>query len=379
MEKNYWKTMKPELIKYGFDIDDFFLDNISSKINNEYIKEKIFKLPSYIHNFDESLKNNNKIMIKKCNLNGEKIINFEADAFLGKGSYNNIYRIKDMTNSINYALRSSIFKLNKIEFLIDNYIETFIHAFLSIYQKKYLLNDKTNEDNNWHIKNILKLKYVGFDAVNNSINTISDLMDGTLFDILHIKKIPLDMKIKILLKALVQITCLIEDLQTNFKFVHNDLKSNNIFYKILDLNKPDKYIPDNINFFIGDFGSSRFELNGKLIIGIKDLAKDTSFNSRKDLSLLINSLYFSFNDTLWIDKFFGKFKLDNTIPNNNDNLIKLYYLEENDIDVLFKPSNLKIFLNREFKVSIDCRSELGQTEDVILTVFGSKYKIKYNY
>jgi hypothetical protein len=160
--------------------------------------------------------------------------------------------------------------------------------------------------------------------------------------------------------------------------VHNDLKSNNIFYKILDITKSDKYLPDNINFFIGDFGSVRFELNGKLIVGNKDLAKDTSFNSRKDLLLLINSLYFSFNDDLWKDNFFIKFKLDDTIANNTDNLEKLYYLDKKDIDSLYHPLNLKTFLNREFKVPINCRSELGQNEDTILTVFSSKYKIIYN-
>jgi hypothetical protein len=378
MEKNYWKIIKPELIKYGFEIDDYFLDNISLKTNNDYIKEKIFKLPSYIYNVDDSL-NNNKIIIKKYNSKEKELIKFEPVVFLGKGSYNNIYKVKNLSNEINYVLRSSIFKLNKIEFLINNYIETFIHAFFTIYQKKYLLNDKINVNNNCRITNILKLKYFGFDAVNNCINSILDLMDGTLFDILHVKNISLDKKIKILLKAIVQIIYLIEDLQTNFKFVHNDLKSNNIFYKIIDLNKPDKYFPDNINFFIGDFGSARFELNGKLIIGNKDLAKDTSFNSRKDLSLLINSLYFSFNDTLWIDNFFKKFKLDNTIPNNNDNLVKLYYIEEKDIDTLFHPSNLKTFLHQEFKVPINCRSELGHIEDTSLSVFWSKYKIKYNY
>jgi hypothetical protein len=377
MEKNYWKTIKPELIKYGFDIDQYFLDNISLKTNNEYIKDKILKLPSYIYNFNNSL-NTSKIIIKKCNSTGEEIIKFDVDAFLGKGSYNNIYRIKDLSNGISYVLRSSIFKLNKIELLINNYIETFIHAFLSIYQKKYLLNDKTTINNNCGIKNILKLRYFGFDTMNDCINTILDLMDGTLYDILHIKKIPLDRKIKILLKAIIQITYLIENLQTNFKFVHNDLKSNNIFYKILDVNKFDKYHPDNINFFIGDFGSARFELNEKLIVGNKDLAKDTSFNSRKDLLLLINSLYFNFNDALWIDNFFKKFKLDDSIPNKIDNLEKLYYLDEKDIDVLFKPSNFKTFLNQEFKVPINCPSELNQTGDVILKVLGSKYKIKYN-
>jgi serine/threonine protein kinase len=300
------------------------------------------------------------------------------DSYLGKGSYNLVYKRKDLLSNIDYAYRISKFKLNKIEFLINNYIETFIHAFFTIYQKKYLLNNKINVNNNWGIKNILKLRYLGFDATNNCINTILDLMDGTLFDILHIKKIPFDIKIKILLKAVVQITCLIEDLQTNFKFVHNDLKSNNIFYKILDITKSDKYLPDNINFFIGDFGSVRFELNGKLIVGNKDLAKDTSFNSRKDLLLLINSLYFSFNDNLWKDNFFIKFKLDDTIANNTDNLEKLYYLDKKDIDSLYHPLNLKTFLNREFKVPINCRSELGQNEDTILTVFSSKYKIIYN-
>lgn len=366
MEKNYWKTIKPELIKYGFDIDDYFLDNISLKTNIEYIKEKIFRSPTLIYDFNDSLKNSSKIMIKKCNSSGEEINHFELDIFLGKGSYNNVYKIKDILNKMNYTFRFSIIKINKIKFLIDNYIETFIHAFFSIYQKIYLLTDTTN------INNILKLKHFGYDPTNNSINTISDFMEGTLYDILAIQEIPLNLKKKILLKALIQITCLLENIQDNFKFVHNDLKLNNIFYKIIDVNKSDKYCLDNIHFFIGDFGSSRFELNEKLIISNEDLAKDTSFNSRKDLFLLINSLYFIFNDNFWMNNFFNKFSLDPKIPNNNENLVKLYYLDEKDIDTIFKPSNFKIFLNEQFNVSID------YSNDVILTVFGAKYKIKYN-
>lgn len=369
MEKNYWETIKPELIKIGFDIDHNFLDNISLKTNKEYIKLKIFKSPIIIHNFDDSFKNTNEIIIKKCTSTGNEIKNFEMVSYLGKGSYNLVYKIKDLSSNIDYAYRIPKFKLNKIEILIDNYIEIFIHAFFSIYQKIYLLKNTNN---------ILKLKYFGYDNNNNSISSIIDVMDGSLMDILLIKSIPIDQKILILVKALIQITCLIEHLQKEFRFVHNDLKSNNIFYKIIDRTKDDLYTLDNIYFFIGDFGSSRFELNNKIIIGNQDLANDTSFNSRKDLLLLINSLYYSFNDASWIFNFFGKFTLDSKIPNNHTNLLKLYYLNEVDIDKLYEPNNFKIFLNQQFKVSINCILTLKTSEDIVLNMVGRKYKINYN-
>ena len=377
MEKNYWEIIKPELIKIGFDIDDNFLENISLKTNKDYIKLKIFKSPMIIYNFDDSFKNTNEIIIKKCTSVGNQIKNFKTEIHLGKGSYNNIYKIKDSSSGLNYAYRMSLFKLNKIEILIESYIEIFIHGFLSIYQKIYLLNDKKNIDINWGINNILKLKYFGYDTSNNSISSVIDLMDGTLMDILLIKTIPIDKKLLILLRSLVQITCLIEHLQKEFKFVHNDLKSNNIFFKIIDRNKDDLYTPENIHFFIGDFGSSRFEINKKLINGNITFAKDTSFNSRKDLHLLINSLYFTFNNAEWIFNFFGKFNLNNQIPNNQNNLLKLYYLDESAIDKLYEPTTFKNFLAHKFKTSIDCLLTLGKSEDIISTVFSTKYRINY--
>jgi hypothetical protein len=59
----------------------------------------------------------------------------------------------------------------------------------------------------------------------------------------------------------------LENLQKNLKFVHNDLKIDNIFYKFIDFNKSDKYTCDNINFYIGDFDGARFEINNIIIYG----------------------------------------------------------------------------------------------------------------
>ena len=181
----------------------------------------------------------------------------------------------------------------------------------------------------------------------------------------------------ILMKALIQIICLIEHLQNKFKFIHNDLKANNIFYKVIDVAKG--LIPDNLYFYIADFGASQLEINDKLIYCNINLAKNKLFNKRKDLHTLINSLYFSFNDAEWIFNFFGKFKLNPLIINNHQEFTKLYYLDIDEINELYEPKNFREYISSEFKINIKCIDELNTDLDIIKTITGIKYKIHYKY
>lgn len=376
MEEDYWSKIKPELIKLGFDIDADFLDKISAK-DKEYIKSKIIKSPTLFYEFDNDMNLTKNIIIKKCDRDGEVIKKFVGDTALGRGSYNQVYSALDTSTGRTYAYRFALNKLGKIDELIDIYIETFIHAFFSIYQKLYLQNDKMDLENNWGINNVLRIKHFGYDTHNTTISTITDKMDGTLYDVLNIGSMAHPQKINILVKALVQITCLVDHLQEKFKFVHNDLKANNIFYKIIDSSKADKYTPDNLHFFIADFGASRLEINGKIIYGNPGLAKDKSFNPRKDLNLLVNSLYFTFNDAMWVFSFFGRFTLNSTIPSNQTEFTKLYYLGTADISDTYEPKNFKTYLTTHFKAVFKCLDELGLNDDVVVTFFGTKYKIHY--
>jgi hypothetical protein len=148
----------------------------------------------------------------------------------------------------------------------------------------------------------------------------------------------------VVVPSLLQVWDSPQHLQEQFKCVHNDLKANNIFYKILDKNRTDVYNPHNLHFIISDFDASRIEIDNNIIIGNTYLSPDSSFNSRKDLFLLLNSLYYIFNSEEWILEFFGKFNLDSSIIRNQNNFNKLYKYHKYLISDIYEPSNFKKFL-----------------------------------
>jgi serine/threonine protein kinase len=375
--ENIWTTLKPELIKQGFKIDDMFLQNISIK-NKEYIKNLVYDLPTFIHELSNTMEDSENLIIKKCSPSGEEKKKVKMTSYINKGTYNQVYNVIDLESGYNYAYRFSNFRFTDDSNLVNNFIETFIHSFLSLYQKRYLLTNKTSLEENWGDSNILKLRHFGFNAKAGMISTITDKMDGTLYEVLSISGMILPQKINILVKALVQITCLIEHLQEKFKFIHNDLKANNIFYKILDKNKTDLYHPNNLHFFVSDFDASRIEIEGNIIIGNTHLSPDSTFNSRKDLFLLLHSLYYTFNSADWVFAFFGKFSLDSSIIGNQDKFHTLYQFNKDSISDFFEPSNFKAFMSTEYRATFDCWKQLGLNDDVVITVFGTKYKINYS-
>lgn len=375
--ESIWSRIKPDLLKMGFKIDDDFLSKISLKDVN-YIKKLIYDLPIFIQELSDTMEDSENLIIKKCTSTGEEKKRLQLGTYINKGTYNQVYNIIDMESGSSYVYRMPIYKFTDINALTNNFIETFIHSFLSIYQKKFLLTKKTNLEENWGDNSILKLRHFGFSPKAGLISTITDKMDGTLYDILSIPGMIQPQKINILVKALFQITCLTEHLQEKFKFIHNDLKANNIFYKILDKSKADLYNPTNLHFFVSDFDASRIELEGNVIIGNASLSPNLTFNPKKDLFLLINSLYYSFNTPEWVFSFFGKLGLDPSIIGNIDKFHTLYGYDESHISDFFLPENFKRYLEAEYKTSFDCWRELGLSDDVVITVFGSKYKIKYS-
>jgi hypothetical protein len=372
-----WLQLKSDLTKAGFKIDSVFLENLSIK-NKDYIKNLIYDLPMFIHEVSNTMEDSENLIIKKCSPSGEEKKKVRMTTYINKGTYNQVYNVVDFESGQNYAYRFSNFRFTDDANLVNNFIETFIHSFLSLYQKRYLLTNKTSLEENWGDNNILKLRHFGFNPKAGLISTITDKMDGTLYDVLSVPGMILPQKIHILIKALMQITCLIEHLQEQFKFIHNDLKANNIFYKVLDKTKADVYHPNNLHFFVSDFDASRIEINGKVIIGNQHMSLDSTFNSRKDLFLLLHSLYYSFNSPEWVFSFFGKLSLDASIIGNESKFHSLYKYNKESISDFFEPTNLKRFLTSEHGATFDCWKQLGLNEDVIVTVFGTKYRIKYS-
>ena len=165
-------------------------------------------------------------------------------------------------------------------------------------------------------------------------------MDGTLFNLLNQDDINFKNKLVFLLRALYDITNLIQELQDKIKFVHHDLKCDNIFYKKID---------DRYNFYLGDFDNSRIQIDNYVIKNQKTVIPDNNFYCKKDLFILTNSLFYSFNDSNWKEKFFYKFPIIKNIINNQKEFHTLYNYKDEDINDIYIPSNYIIIIKQMLK------------------------------
>lgn len=309
-----WKELSNDFKKIGLNIDNLFLENISNK-NLNYIKANINLIPLIRHYFEGDTKN---IIIERKN----KTHTFNILGFICKGSSNQTYLIKNTTNNKLSVYRCPITDSKEDIIIINNFIESFIHSFLSIIDEKYLINKNK----------IMKLYHLGYNPKYKFISSFVDKMDGTLYSLIKYE-VSENTKFQVLLKALYNITCLLEELQEKIKFVHNDLKCDNIFYKKID---------DQYNFYLGDFDNSRIVIKKYVIKNQKTIISDNDFHYKKDLFILTNSIYYSFNNKDWKDKFFYKFPVIEKIINSQDNFHTLYEYKDDAINDIYIPSNYKI-------------------------------------
>ena len=329
---NIWNNISQDLIEMGFKIDNLFLQALSTR-NSDYIRDKIMNLP--IFSFSSEYIMDTSCMILKYVTNKNKVKKYWIKSYINKGTYNETFLIYNLKKRKNYVYRRVIDKVTDIKILTNNYIEGFIHSFLTCYQSLYLKQG---------FKNILKIHLIGYQGGFQYISSVTDKMDGTLFTILTQKSIDTLQKIKIVKKMLGQIFNILEDLQTKFNFTHNDLKSDNIFFKFKNSNTKNQFDPNNINFYIGDFDAATININGMTIIANPNLSIHKEFNNRKDLYLLLHSLYFNFYSQQWIDNFFYLFEMNHKTPGSVDEFHKLYRLKKDEIPEIYEVKNMKNYL-----------------------------------
>ena len=252
-----------------------FLKNILNK-NIMYIKDKINSIPLIYTNLLEKT-----ITIKKNK--------FNIVGLICRGASKQIFLLKNNDRELVY--RCPFIRLDNDTLIVNNFTENFIHLFLS----------------NLNKNKILKVYYLGFNPEYHFIASFVEKMDGTLYGYLKREDLDFETKSKVLIKELYEIAFLLEELQDEYKFVHNDLKCDNIFYK-------------GKNFYIGDFDNA-------------SMTRAEEFNPKKDLFILTQSLFFSFNFD-----FFKKFPLIQNIKTQNE-FHKLYQYK--DIDDIYLPKNYK--------------------------------------
>jgi hypothetical protein len=339
MSNNYWNTFKPELQNYGFIIDDNFINELSNR-NHTYIQSQIKNIPSITYTKHT---HNNDIAFISVNDTHK----FTIDKYINKGRHNHIYLISNQTNNQNnqinnqtnnqnnqikeqYIYRLSLYVNLPNSRIIDNFIESFFIAFFSIYQKIILIKKNKNY--------FVSLLHLCYNKQHSFISSISQKMDGTLAQLLSNQTFSIDERLNILIRALNQLTRILKHLQKHMKFVHNDFKSDNIFYKIKNNNCDNLFDPLNLDFYISDFDSTQIEINNVKIIGNIFFSSNTCFNPKKDLFLLIHSIYFFLHCSEWKNKFFNFFPIIDNIVGSEKNFHLLYKMT--DINDIYLPDNL---------------------------------------
>tara|TARA_B100001248_G_C27335508_1_gene433622 strand:+ start:104 stop:1219 length:1116 start_codon:yes stop_codon:yes gene_type:complete len=303
-----------------------------------------FKKETNILKFNFSKKNLNY----NFDIKGKKIFNLKKH--IKDGTYHDIFLVNNDQEYQNMILRKQRDN-TKVDFF-DSCSDFFIHAFLSLYHSKIL--NKHNV--------IPKIHYLG---INNKINKfmgIMDLFNGTIFDILVDSKIKNKIKKKVIFKCLHQISLDLVLLQDNFKFNHNDLKVNNIFYQL----QKNEDISD-IKFYLADFGFSRLKiihpktkeeviLIGGALLNYSDDTDLHSFIPSKDLYFLIHNIYSYSNqnikkslETLLLD--LGDFNNELTLDNNwlkiyDDKIVRNNYIPINFLKILNCNKIVKRYLSK---------------------------------
>ena len=173
------------------------------------------------------------------------------------------------------------------------------------------------------------LQNIFLDYKKNKVLGVMELCDGTLKDLLFDDDISFNEKFKIIINVLYQVSFYLIILQNRFKFVHNDLKINNILFK-----KGVKFKRKIYNFVLTDFGFSRLEIFNELTFSkllviasskqTKNYKNSLKFNQNKDLYFLFhNILYFSQNNKKLMEKLIN---FGNEIFGN----LSLNYLDESN-------------------------------------------------
>lgn len=320
------------LEEFGFNIKKDFINKLS-KPDEDFIKEQIkgFKIiildekkDSYIYFYDKDF---NKIKNR-----------YLVNSYISQGTYNKVFNVTNCETNKRYVYRILMNKIESFGSLVFNITEYFVHIFLYSY-----FNNRIEYGRN----KIVKIIELGYSKINNSIASINEKMNGTLFYILTNNKIEHSYKILILVKALYQIIDLLEILQETFQFNHNDLKADNIFFKFCNDNIKDKYSLKNFEFYLGDFDASTLIINN-VLIGNLHLSPEKKLQKKKDMFLLINSLFYSFNTPEWKTTFFDKFPIITNIANDEKVFNSLYSYKDSNIDDVYLPNNLKNILDKNF-------------------------------
>ena len=276
------------------------------------------------------LKNVKRYLVEDTADSLERILIIDDKTYLlindqKKGSYGKIKSYSD-EDSNDFICKSAL-NSNSLKSMMA---EIKIHSILSSFQDIYLKNNviprifHVYKVNNSNFKELMMEKY-NEDIYDMFVNIdINNIQNEYLF-----------------IELLYQISSHLRILQKYFNFIHNDLKTNNIFYKLIDSSKKISY--NNIIFVIGDLGGSSINFNNNLISGeVKGSSKELI--EEKDMFMLVH-IILTFvknkykNDLIrFLNKLFNNEVYINMAVSKDNVWHKLYTM--NKYPSIYKPKNV---------------------------------------
>lgn len=213
-----------------------------------------------------------KYIITRKKMTGIEEIEFRRPGTaIASGSYNSIYMgtLRSNIGDMYQQGEKMVVKVCKNPYeIVDNFLELFIHAVLSIYQYRVLKNKSS----------ILVSPFVltSYNPDTREYMTLLEPITGDLNELVRSKSH--EAGLSLARGAIFSLACGLAPIQNTFKFMHNDNHSENVFYKL---------VTSRHKFYLADFGFSRIELFGNLICAgsFNNLAQDIGreFVKSKDL------------------------------------------------------------------------------------------------
>jgi|UniRef100_A0A6C0IUW0 hypothetical protein len=201
---------------------------------------------------------------------------------LANGSYGKLYLYESTISKLDkYIIKISL-GAESNDALIA---EIKIHSILSAFQQLYLINKLFYKKPRFYPKVAPNIKYIFRDARTGMNIIMMEKYDGDIYRKLTMLNVRLENDRKFLIELLFQISCQLRLLQKHFEFMHNDLKANNIFYKLIDPTKELTF--DNTRFVLADFGGACITF-GKFVTKGDVKGSEIDFNQNKDLFMLIH-------------------------------------------------------------------------------------------
>jgi hypothetical protein len=268
MNAHQWDITRKHLDKIGLcNINDKVLEYIESG-NKKKIKE-------YCENNIPCI--NYNPYNKYCSVIHEGTrYYFTYVDYITSGSYSHVCKWYTESNiNIPYGktLVSKRVKEEGIKDLEISFVDAFIHSVLYIYQTIMLKK---------LVKFIVPIRLVTYDKRRNKLVIFLDYIDHNIYEILSVKNTSLDIhkKIELAIDTYYQLSCTLELLQEKLKFVHYDLKGNNIY--IFNEKKINSVL-------LSDFGSSRLVIMDYVISGEEFFDLSSCFTETRDMYHLIHS------------------------------------------------------------------------------------------